>query len=107
MKTKQTRSSMLDAGFRRLDVGCWVLGVGLALFLSSASSASGATRYVWQDSPSPAPPYANWTSAAHVIQDAVDADADSLNNWLEWRCLTDPTNAAAAPRLFYRVGVGK
>ena len=32
-----------------------------------------ATRYVWQGSPSPAPPYTNWATAAHVIQDAVDA----------------------------------
>jgi hypothetical protein len=28
--------------------------------------------YVWQDSPSPTPPYTNWATAAHVIQDAVD-----------------------------------
>jgi hypothetical protein len=31
------------------------------------------THYVWQDSPHPAPPYTNWDTAAHVIQDAVDA----------------------------------
>ncbi len=31
------------------------------------------TRHVWPDSPAPAPPYADWTTAAHVIQDAVDA----------------------------------
>jgi parallel beta-helix repeat protein len=30
------------------------------------------TRYVWQDSPIPGPPYASWATAAHVIQDAVD-----------------------------------
>jgi hypothetical protein len=28
--------------------------------------------YVWQDSPGPTPPYTNWATAAHVIQDAVD-----------------------------------
>jgi hypothetical protein len=32
-----------------------------------------ATLYVWQESPSPAPPYATWTTAATNIQDAVDA----------------------------------
>jgi hypothetical protein len=31
------------------------------------------TRYVWQDSPSPEPPFATWATAAHAIQDAVDA----------------------------------
>ena len=46
--------------------------VATGIFLM-ASSASAATRYVWQDSPSPAPPYTNWATAAHVIQDAVDA----------------------------------
>jgi hypothetical protein len=42
-------------------------------FLLSLASASAATRYVWQDSPSPGPPHTNWTTAAHVIQHAVDA----------------------------------
>ncbi len=32
--------------------------------------------YVRQDSPAPAPPYATWDTAAHVIQDAVDAAQD-------------------------------
>jgi len=31
--------------------------------------------------------------------DATDADADGLNNWQEWRCLTDPTNALSVLRL--------
>ena len=42
----------------------------LALLLPLAT-ASAATRYVWQGSPSPGPPYTNWATAAHVIQDAV------------------------------------
>jgi hypothetical protein len=32
-----------------------------------------ATAYVWQNSPGPTPPYTNWATAAHTIQDAVDA----------------------------------
>jgi hypothetical protein len=31
------------------------------------------TKYVWQNSPSPAPPYSSWATAARAIQDAVDA----------------------------------
>jgi len=46
--------------------------VATGIFLTAAS-ASAATLYVWQSSSSPAPPYTNWVTAAHVIQDAVDA----------------------------------
>jgi hypothetical protein len=31
--------------------------------------------------------------------DATDPDADGLNNWQEWRCATDPTNALSVLRL--------
>jgi hypothetical protein len=41
--------------------------------LLAVSNLSAAALYVWQGSPSPAPPYNNWASAAHVIQTAVDA----------------------------------
>jgi bifunctional DNase/RNase len=44
----------------------------LLLFVATGGGAA-ATRYVWQGSPSPGQPYTNWTTAAHVIQDAVDA----------------------------------
>ena len=30
---------------------------------------------------------------------ATDPDADGLNTWQEWRCLTDPTNALSVLRL--------
>jgi len=40
------------------------------------TQAFAATNYVWQDSPSPTPPYSSWETAAHVIQDAVDAAGD-------------------------------
>jgi hypothetical protein len=35
-------------------------------------STRAATNYVWQASPNPLPPYTNWPTAAHVIQEAVD-----------------------------------
>jgi hypothetical protein len=56
-----------------LNVGCWVLDVALTLLLLFAGSAWAATRYVWQGSPSPGPPYTNWVTAATNVQDAVDA----------------------------------
>lgn len=34
-----------------------------------------ATLYVWQDSPNPFPPFADWPTAAHDIQTAVDASS--------------------------------
>src|SRR5512136_1363654 len=43
-----------------------------ALVSLTPLSAPAATNYVWQDSPSPGPPYATWATAAHTIQDAVD-----------------------------------
>ncbi len=78
MKTYQTQSSSfsvrgsictpafptpLSATTFPLSVFCFLLLLG---------NASAATRYVWQGSPSPAPPYTSWASAAHVIQEAVD-----------------------------------
>jgi hypothetical protein len=39
----------------------WLLGSWLVL---------ADTRYVWLDSPAPAPPFTNWDSSARTIQDA-------------------------------------
>jgi len=48
----------------------------IAALLLIAWSAGAATRFVWQGSPNPTPPYSSWETAAHVIQDAVDAASD-------------------------------
>jgi len=55
-----------------------MLIVFLPLSLLFAVSAGAATRYVWQDSPNPTPPYTNWASSATNIQDAVDAAVAQL-----------------------------
>jgi hypothetical protein len=38
--------------------------------------------------------------------DTTDPDADGLNTWQEWRCLTDPTNALSVLRLLSATPVG-
>jgi len=45
----------------------------LPLVLASVANALAETRYVWQDSLNPTPPFATWATAARNIQDAVDA----------------------------------
>ena len=49
------------------------LRLTLITLLLAVSNLSAATRYVWQSSPGPAPPYTNWLTAATNIQQAVDA----------------------------------
>lgn len=47
--------------------------------------------------------FIGWLQQYHLptdgSADAVDSDADSLSNWQEWRCLTDPTNALSVLRV--------
>jgi hypothetical protein len=74
MKTNPTRPNC-SSNFSVRGSTFEVLLIAILLFLSSARSGFAATRYVWQASPSPGPPYTNWLSAARVIQDAVDAAA--------------------------------
>jgi hypothetical protein len=38
--------------------------------------------------------------------DFTDPDRDGMNNWQEWRCLTDPTNALSVLRLLSAAPIG-
>ncbi|MBP7828900.1 MAG: hypothetical protein KA248_03165 [Kiritimatiellae bacterium] len=51
--------------------------LGFTLSVCVAAMAPAATLYVWTDSPSPAPPFADWATAAHTIQEAIDAGASN------------------------------
>jgi hypothetical protein len=46
---------------------------GLVISTLAGWTASAATRYVWQGSSNPTPPFDSWANAATNIQDAVDA----------------------------------
>ncbi len=41
--------------------------------LPALTAWAATTHYVWQDSPNPGPPFSGWSTAAHTVQDAVDA----------------------------------
>src|SRR6185503_8368668 len=52
-------------------------GVLLMVLFTAGNAIPAATLYVSQTSPIPTPPYATWDTAAHTIQEAVDASSDS------------------------------
>jgi len=65
-------------------------------------TVSAATVRVWQDSPKPVSPYTNWATAAHTIQDAVDAAAPGD----DILATTFPVTEDDSPRLSYSDHVG-
>src|ERR1044072_9323866 len=52
------------------------MGIILSTLLAAGNEVAAATLYVSQTSMNPTPPFATWDSAAHTIQEAVDAASD-------------------------------
>lgn len=55
--------------------------LGVFCFLA-ATPAVADSHYVWTNSPSSTPPYTNWETAAHVIQNAIDVAAAGETIWV-------------------------
>lgn len=80
-RTHMKMKDLLRVGRFSVRKACWALFVSANLGLVAYGNTFGrpaalpvqtVTHYVWQDSPNPTPPYTNWDTAAHIIQDAVD-----------------------------------
>jgi len=74
-----TNSSLTLTAVTTNQAGLYSVIVSNALGSITSAQASltvavrTGTSFVWQNSPNPTPPYATWPTAAHAIQDAVDA----------------------------------
>src|SRR6185503_9299538 len=56
---------------------CFRFWLGATLLIHAAPQGMAQrTLHVSQTSPSPTPPYATWDTAAHTVQEAVDAASD-------------------------------
>lgn len=56
-----------------------IIIVSILILTIASRHLLASPRYVWKDSPNSSPPYTNWATAAHTIQEAVDvAEAGDL-----------------------------
>ncbi len=81
------------------------LSVLLLCMLASGSAWSDpVTRHVWQSSPNPGDGHTTWDTAAHHIQDAVNAAADNDTVLVRPGNYTVPTNAVHLAEAGYEIG---
>ena len=78
----------------------------LTILLCPAPAQAATTRYVWTSSPSPGPPYGDWATAAHKIQDAVDA-ATAGDTVLVTNGVYSTGGKAVLPLMTNRVAIDK
>ena len=70
-----TFSVSTNAGIARAGT-ILVTGGGITSTCAVRQIGAPLVRHVWTNSPAPAAPFTNWTTAAHTIQDAVNACED-------------------------------
>jgi hypothetical protein len=93
----QTNSPCINAGHNAhvpgatdLDGHLRVVGGTVDMGAYEFQSPSSAISYAWLQ---------QYELPTDGSADFTDADVDGMNNWQEWRCQTDPTNALSVLRL--------
>jgi hypothetical protein len=93
----QSNSPCINAGLNAyapagldLDGNLRIVGGTIDIGAYEFQSPQSAISYAWLQ---------QYNLPTDGSVDFTDSDGDGLNNWQEWRCLTDPTNALSGLRL--------
>lgn len=97
----QSNSPCINAGYNYvqtttdLDGNPRIVGGTVDMGVYECQSPALLDYYVWLQGFGPP------TTASAVY---ADTDGDHMNNWQQWRCLTDPTNALSVLKLLAPTG---